>query len=187
MTPRDRTGAAIPRAWQERRELLQGLDAWRMEGRLAIRTGRGGYNGTASWEQADQHLDFRFRGPFGFGGFRIHGDEGRLHIKATGREDMILNDPERDMQAQFGWSLPVYSMRHWMVGVPDPDAPAEETLDGQGRLTDLQQKGWQLRYDGYQTEAGLQLPRKIVMEHGPVTIRVVADRWQVEAPDDDGP
>ena len=39
------------------------------------------------------------------------------------------------MQERFGWSIPVYSMRYWIVGVSDPEEPASEIVDGGGFLT----------------------------------------------------
>jgi len=156
-----------------------------MEGRIALRTGSDGYNGTLSWEQMDDLLDFRFRGPFGFGGFRIHGDLDRLRIKTTSGEELLMTDPEAEMRDRFGWSLPVYSMRFWIVGVSDPGMTADETVDDDGMLLELSQNGWDVSFDGYRVEDGLLLPKKIVMESGDVRIRVVADRWQIALPDPD--
>lgn len=185
VSPRDRIGEALEVEWLERRDLLRQLDDWRMEGRIALRTGRDGYNGTLSWEQMDDLLDFRFRGPFGFGGFRIHGDLDRLRIKTTSGEELLLTDPEAEMRDRFGWSLPVYSMRFWIVGVSDPGMTAEETVDDEGMLLELSQNGWDVSFDGYRVEDGLLLPKKIVMESGEVRIRVVADRWRIALPDPD--
>lgn len=183
MTPRDRIGEALSANWLQRRDFLRQIHDWRMEGRLALRAGSDGYNGSLSWEQLDDDLDFRFRGPFGVGGFRIHGDSDRLRIKTTRGDEFLLTDPEAEMAERFGWSLPVYSMRFWMLGVSDPAAGADETVDDDGVLVELAQGGWLIRYDGYTEKYGTLLPRKIVMESGDVRIRVVADRWTVALPD----
>ena len=67
-----------------------------------------------------------------------------------------------------------------MLGVSDPATEAEETVDEDGLLTELEQNGWQVLYDGYRVNEERVLPRKIVMEKGDVRIRVVTDRWRVE-------
>jgi outer membrane lipoprotein LolB len=165
--------------WVERNERLQEIAEVRMEGRLALNTGRKGYSGTVSWEQNDDLVDFRFRGPFGFGGFRIHGDNERLRIKTTGGDELQLTDPERDMNERFGWSLPVHSMRYWILGVSDPRTVATEAVDDEGLLDVLEQSGWTVRYDGYREASGLVLPRMLEMTSGEVRIKVVADRWDL--------
>ncbi len=181
---RDKMGESVDANWLERRDELRAIEDWKVEGRLGLQAGRDGYNGTLSWEQFGEEVDFRFRGPFGFGGFRIHGDMERLRLKTTTGEELLLDDPEADMQARFGWSIPVYSMRFWMVGVSDPGEPASEIVDNGGLLTALEQHGWSITYDGYREHEGLLLPRKVVMERADVRIRMVADKWELFADDE---
>jgi len=168
--------------WLERREMLQEIEEFRMEGRLSLNTGRRGYSGTVSWEQNDDIVDFRFRGPFGFGGFRIHGDPEQLRVKTTAGDELLLRDPEREMTERFGWSLPVHSMRYWILGVPDPALPASEVPAADGPLESLEQSGWLLHYDSYSEAEGLLLPRRLDMERGEVRIRVMTDRWDIPDP-----
>ena len=180
MSPKNRIGESIEVDWLSHRDAMRQLDDWRMEGRLALKTGPDGYNGMVSWEQLEQNLDFRFRGPFGIGGFRIHGDTEQLRVKTTSGTEFYLTDPESEMTERFGWSVPVHSMRFWILGVADPATQADEDVNQQGLLTELEQDGWLVVYDGYREHEELLLPRKIVMEKGDVRIRVVTDRWRVE-------
>jgi outer membrane lipoprotein LolB len=170
----------VPRVdWLERRDMLREIEEFRMEGRLALNTGRRGYSGTVSWEQNDDIVDFRFRGPFGFGGFRIHGDLDQLRVKTTAGEEFLLRDPELEMTERFGWSLPVHSMRYWILGVSDPGLPAQEVPDGEGLLESMEQAGWVVNFDAYGEIDGLMLPRRLDMERGEVRIRVMSDRWDI--------
>jgi outer membrane lipoprotein LolB len=71
-------------------------------------------------------------------------------------------------------------MRYWMLGVPDPDGKAAETLDaGQQQLELLQQLGWTIDYTGYNETDGMLLPRKLTMEGDGIRIRVIVERWQL--------
>jgi outer membrane lipoprotein LolB len=176
--PADRPGE--PRTdWLERRDMLREIEEFRMEGRLALNTGRRGYSGTVSWEQNDDIVDFRFRGPFGFGGFRIHGDPDQLRVKTTAGDEFLLRDPEAEMTERFGWSLPVHSMRYWILGTSDPGMPASEVPGAEGLLESIEQGGWTVRYDGYGEAEGLLLPRRLDMENGDIRIRVMTDRWEI--------
>lgn len=159
--------------------MLRDIEEFRMEGRLALNTGSRGYSGTVSWEQNDDIVDFRFRGPFGFGGFRIHGDLDQLRVKTTSGDEFLLRDPEQEMTERFGWSLPVHSMRYWILGVSDPALPATEVPGANGLLESMEQAGWLVRYDSFAESEGLVLPRRFDMERGQVRIRVMTDRWDI--------
>jgi outer membrane lipoprotein LolB len=184
-TPPQPTGGIGSGDWPQRRDFLRQLDDWRLEGRVALRTPEDGYNGSLTWKQVHDNLDFRVRGPFGVGGFRIHGDRDWLRIETSRGDEYLLGDPESEMTEEFGWSLPVRSMRFWVLGVSDPATAAEEVVDDEGKLVRLNQGGWAITYDDYEAAAGTLLPRKIVMQNGDVRIRLVADRWTVALPESD--
>lgn len=184
-TPREPVGTGTGLDWDQRRELLRNLEDWRLEGRLALRSGEEGYNGSLNWEQMRDDMDLRVSGPFGVGGFRIYGSIDRLRLETSRGDSYLLQDPESEMVREFGWSLPVGSMRFWVLGVSDPALAAQETVDDQGRLVTLQQAGWAIRYDRYTMSEGTLLPAKMVMENGNVRIRLVTDRWTLSLPDPD--
>ena len=186
-TTPERTGESVEADWLQRRTTLRELEEWRMRGRIALAAGDDGWNGTLTWQQVFEDVDFRFRGPLGIGGFRIHGDPERLRIKTSKGEEHILSDPIEEMRAQFGWSVPVHSMRYWMLGVSDPGLPADETVDDQGRLAELVQLDWEVRYIAYRLYDGTLLPRKLVMESAEVRIRLAVDDWELLSEDADGP
>ena len=165
--------------WKQHKTHMQALDGFRLEGRVALAVGDEAYNGTVTWDQAWDTIDFRFRGPFGLGGIRIHGDEDRIRVKTSAGEEYLLDDPERDMEAQLGWSLPIHSMRAWILGVPDPDREASETLSDD-LLLSLGQAGWTVSYEEYTTTAdGTVVPRKVDMEGEGASLRFVIDEWRL--------
>ena len=175
----ERMGEGVEAQWQSQREKLLELEEWRLRGRIALSTEEEGLNGTLSWQQVYEDVDFRFRGPLGIGGFRIHGDRDRLRVKTSKGKVFFLQDPVVEMQAEFGWSVPVHSMRYWVVGVSDPGLPTNETLGPEGRLTQLEQMEWLVRYTSYRDYDGNILPRKVVMESEAVRIRLAVDEWQL--------
>ena len=124
---------------------------------------------------------------YGDGWMPMSGDPERLRIKTSKGEEHFLSDPIEEMRAQFGWSVPVHSMRYWMLGVSDPGLPADETVDDQGRLAELVQLDWEVRYIAYRLYDGTLLPRKLVMESAEVRIRLAVDEWELLSEDADGP
>jgi outer membrane lipoprotein LolB len=50
-------------------------------------------------------------------------------------------------------------------------------LDKDDRLVYLEQLGWKIRYQSYMKVSGVELPEKIVLEHGKVKIRFIFKKW----------
>lgn len=174
-------------AWGERQGTLAPLDHWTLDGRVAITAGRDGYSGSLSWAQDGAALDFQFKGPFGFGGLRIWGGADSLTVKTHKGETFTVTDPERDFSERLGWSLPIRSMRYWMAGIPAPGSAFEAEVDGAGRPLRLEQQGWTVTYDEYQTVGALELPKRLTIERDTVRIKVIAERWNMKDAGGAGP
>lgn len=178
LQPQQKPDAFSAASWPARRAALQSLAHWRMDGRIALSTAEKGWSGTLTWRQSDQHVDARFRGPLGVGGFHIAGVPGHIELETSDGEHFLLTDPETELEAALGWRVPLASMRYWMLGVADPyGGEAEESLDEQGRLERLEQRDWTVRYTSYRGFDGATLPRKLVMENGELRIRLAIDDW----------
>ena len=54
-----------------------------------------------------------------------------------------------------------------------------------GTLSQLEQQGWQLRYENYRAESApggsVRLPAKLTATRDEVRLRLVIDRWQLGA------
>jgi len=172
--------APDPARWRAHQTAIQSIHTWDAEGRVAADFSGDSASGSVSWSQSYDLIDFRFRGPFGIGGFHIHGDDERLRIQTSRGEDFLLEDPIEDMRAQLGWALPVRAMRYWIVGIPDPGGPARLAFSEDGHLVALEQAGWMVELDEYADVAGFQVPRRINMRGDGIELRFVIDRW---APD----
>ena len=76
--------------------------------------------------------------------------------------------PELLLRRALGWSVPVQSLRHWVLGLPG--RAAAYRLDGYGRLQSLELGGWLVSYDDYVSLAGEQGAKD-------------AGRWRLEGRD----
>ena len=181
-SPQAPTAEDLPSSVPVRRtreaQLLSIAD-WTVGGRIALKAGTDGWNGSLKWTQTTDQLDFRFTAPLGVASFRIQGDPRLLHITLSSGEQYKVTDPVADLHDMFGWSVPVHSMRYWMLGVPDPRSEYSELLDEAGNPSQLEQRGWVVDFDRYREVDGQVLPRRIVMTGHEVRIRVAVDSWQV--------
>jgi outer membrane lipoprotein LolB len=170
----------VPVDWPERRALLQSLDRWTMDGRIAVAAGEEGFSGGFDWAQQGTVADIELSGPVGGPAMaiRIQGDKVVVSVRGTAYED---DEARRYIAERFGpgRSLPIHEMRYWLVGAPAPDAPHEESLGADGLLAGLTQSGWQVRYDRYEPVGAIALPARLEMTSEGMRLRVAVSDWQI--------
>jgi len=107
----------------------------------------------------------------------VTSDGSNLSI-VTSHGDRLDNDAARaELASKLGFDPPLQSLRYWILGVPEPGQPAQESLDAQQRLSALQQDGWQIQYTDYMSVGGEWLPSKLTLQRQGVRLRLVVDGW----------
>lgn len=150
--------------------MLQEWPRFELRGRVAVAAGEEGFTASLRWAQRAERSQIELDGPLGVGGLRLDLAHGRL-------ADEIV---QADLERRLGFSLPVESLRYWMLGVPDPAYGAEERLAvGLGRLESLEQQGWTVIFPAYARVAGVnyELPQRIEATREGVRVRLLVDSW----------
>jgi outer membrane lipoprotein LolB len=174
------SGVSEKMSFEVRQEDLLEWGFWELDGRIGLVVDKDSYNGSLSWEQEGDKLDFRFRGPLGFGGVRIHGVLGEeVRVKTTKGEEFFLQDVESDMQTQLGWSMPIDSLRYWSLGITDPEQDAEVVLNENDLLDELKQGPWKVVYNDYMDVDGVMLPRKFKITGPKTRISMIVNNWTI--------
>ena len=165
-------------AWQQHQLQLEHLDDWSFNGRIAVRDIQDeGWNASLRWLQQDDHYDIQLSGALGQGAVRIHGNGGGAVMEVAGESPRVAPNPEALMQEQLGWHVPVRGLKFWLTGRPGPDAVDIQVVDGLGRLSRLEQDGWEVVYNRYEQVNGMELPRKLEMSNQRLRVRLVIDQW----------
>ncbi len=166
--------------WPVRRMALQALDAWTLDGRIAVAAGENGFTGGFDWAQRGDRADVTLSGPLGGAGLEIHLAGDVLDV-SVGGETYSGDDARRLIEERIGPGrvLPVAEMRYWLVGAPAPGQPHEETLGEDRRLASLSQSGWQVHYGRYDAVGRLVLPLRVEMATEGLRLRVAVSNWRL--------
>jgi len=166
-------------SWEARRAELQARTHFELRGRVAVAAGSEGFNASLHWIQDGARAQLTLAGPLGAGGAQVTATAEDLEL-TTSRGDRLSGEAARtQLAARLGFDPPLSSLRYWVLGVPDPQAPATETLDaGQQRLSALVQEGWQIGYDGYASAGAEVLPARLTLQRDAVRVRLLVDTWQ---------
>ena len=176
--------AALPPAvdagsWPARRAELQALEAWTLDGRVAVATAEEGFSGGLAWRQQGAAAAIDLRGPLGGAGFAIRLDGTQMTVTDADGVSITGEEARNYVASRFGAPLPVAELRYWLVGVPAPDQPYEENIGTDGRLAMLEQAGWRMRYGRYNPVGRVQLPSRIEILTKTARLRLVVSKWSL--------
>lgn len=163
--------------WELRQEVLGNLVDWEFRGRIAVKVGEDGFNGSFNWAQTGDHFYATVGGPLGMGTVVIEGSDDAITLTDKEGNKTALTDPEVDLYDRYGWTIPVASLRYWALGIPDPDLPAETELDEQDRLSTLTQSDWAVKISRYRENAGQEMPRTLTATNPDTRVRMAIHKW----------
>lgn len=168
-------------AWAAHLAQLITLQDWELSGRAGFVDSKDSGSGSLDWKQQGDESSLDFRGPLGAGALHIEGDAHALHVKTSRGDDFVTADPERDLGARLHQPLPVFSLRYWVLGQPDPGADFSKTTDARGELKTLDQSGWHVEYQEYAEVDGYSLPARLSLERDQVHIKLAVSDWTLPA------
>ncbi len=164
-------------AWKVHQANIQGLTNWKLKGRVAGKSNNQGFRAGVQWHQLQSNYVIDLHGPLGRKVAVISGMKGNVQLKTSKGEHFEADNAENLMQELFGYALPVDGLRHWLLGVPDPKQPHNTlVLNEQGRLSQLDQAGWSIKYSRYH-DGSLVLPALIQISNTTVHANIKVDRW----------
>jgi outer membrane lipoprotein LolB len=167
-------------SWEARRPQLQSLQHFALRGRVAVAAGGEGFNASLRWTQEGNRSQVTLGGPLGVGGAQLTASGDDLTVITAHGERIESGAAHAELAARLGFDPPLASLRYWVLGVPDPAQPADESLDPiQQRLSALTQGGWRVEYQSYESARGGEaLPARMTLQRDTVRVRLLVDDWQ---------
>jgi len=165
--------------WEERRPQLQARTHFELQGRVAVAAGAEGFNANLHWIQDGARAQLTLEGPLGVGGAQLTAAGDDLVLTTSRGEQLDSAAAHAQLIARLGFDPPLAALRYWVLGVPEPAAPASEALDSrQQRLSSLTQSGWRIDYNSYVSTSGGTLPARLTLRRDAVRVRLLVDQWQ---------
>lgn len=166
--------------WLARQHAMQQLNNWRCEGRAAILTQDGGGQISFDWLRTPNDQILSIKTPLGQNALQLTiNPSGATLIDHEGQVTQG-EDGEAMLNQALGWSVPIESLRAWLLGLP-ATGDDSYTLDAQGRILTLNSQGWSIEYKRYSETNGpglsMSLPSKFELRRSEMTLRLVIDRW----------
>jgi len=173
------TAARQQAEFKQREAELSGWESWGFTGRLSVDDGQDGGSGRLDWRAGASGSLLSFRGALGQGAWQLElGHEGatlRLSDGSVATEPSVQALLDREV----GWRIPVDALRWWVMGLSAPKPATRPRLEllGDGRLASLEQLGWRVEYQKYQTVESVPMPTRLEASNGAYRVKLAISRW----------
>lgn len=168
--------------WQTHRQQLAQLDEFQLNGRLGVKTADDAWTVNVFWQQQPQRYQLRFTAPMGQGAMLLEGNAQGVVLRTSDKKTYRAANPDALVAEVLEMPLPVTHLYHWVRGLPAPEVPVTAYLTTpNGFLYRLQQAGWTVEFDRYQTVQTVQLPGRLWLSNDQFEARFAISEWHVEA------
>lgn len=167
-------------AYLERASRLDAIPEWGLVGRISLDDGDHGGSGRLQWDVRSDSSELDFHGAMGRGAWHLQiGPDGAILKEANGAEQAAsgVNDLIQD---RMGWPIPVDALQWWVRGLAAPGAIEGQELGPEGLLINLEQFGWSVDFNRYDSVAGVVLPKRLNATRDNYRVKLAISRWQMD-------
>jgi len=171
--------AVAPRLTEVQRQLYS-VNAWKLEGRIAVKAGDEGWNANLFWEHEGGQDRLRIYGPFSQGAVSIIVQSDLVYINEGNGVVTRSSDPDDLLKKKLGFAVPLRSLRYWVLGLPAPDIDYQAKVDAEGGFTGFEQQAWVLGFENFEKVANFIMPQKITILGNVVRLKLVVDEFVIK-------
>jgi outer membrane lipoprotein LolB len=165
--------------WPERVSSLSKAQHWDIHAVMAMQVPARHEGGSLHLAWCQQRGDYTIQlfGPLGVNSMQLEGGTHGVSLKAADGRQWTAPTPERLLEEQTGWRLPVSYLYYWIRGLPAPVAIVKQQWDSQHRLYQLIQQGWTVTFLRYTFSGCLEVPEKLMLDNQSVKIKIFINQW----------
>ncbi|ADZ42323.1 TPA: lipoprotein insertase outer membrane protein LolB [Yersinia enterocolitica] len=169
--------------WRQHEQQLQQLSQFQTRGAFAYLSEKQKVYARFFWQQtAPERYRLLLTNPLGSTELELVVQPGVTQLTDNQGKRYVSNDPQEMIQKLTGMSIPLESLRQWILGLPGDTT--DFTLDDKYRLKQLtyQQDGvtWVVDYQEYNTQITPALPSRMELSQGGQRIKLKMDNWTVK-------
>ncbi|MDX2346172.1 MAG: lipoprotein insertase outer membrane protein LolB [Legionella sp.] len=155
------------------------LSTWQITGAVAAKTKNKSWTASLDWKQQSlNRYRLRLYGPLGGGSVLVE-KNGRIITYQDGQKKIKTTDIDQLLYKETGVRVPLHNLYYWVRGVKAPGAIQSTEYDAKGHLIILKQGGYTIRYEGYQTVKGRDLPTKLRVTGSRGSLKLVIKHWEI--------
>lgn len=162
------------------RESLYALKVWRMDGRIGVQTAHDAWQANLYWEHDPNQDRLRISGPLSQGMVSIVLQKDLIYINEGNGVTQLSRDPDAALRERLGFTVPLSSLRSWILGVPDPAQGYVPLSAGEGTPGGFRQSGWVVSLDQLMSAGSHSVPRKLRVQGLGIKLKIIADTWEIK-------
>ncbi len=151
-----------------------------INGRVSVNHHGERHSAGLRWTHSVQSDEILLLTPLGQTAARVYRDASHATLD-DGNKHYQDADAEALMQQVLGWQLPLHFLHHWVLGMADPDSPAQIEHADDGRISVLRQDGWEVHYLKYAQDGPDSLPSRLQLLYADLQIQLLIDEWDWHA------
>jgi len=143
-----------------------------LNGRISVKHLETRQSAGLRWTHQAQSDEILLLTPLGQTAARVYRDDQNATLDEGGKHYQDV-DAESLMEQVLGWHLPLNGLHHWVLGMADPDSPAQIERADNGQISVLRQDGWEVRFLRYADS----LPARLQLSHEDLQVQLLIDEW----------
>jgi outer membrane lipoprotein LolB len=168
------------RLWLEHQLAVGKIQSWNIKGRVAVKNDRESGTVTLLWDQFISNYELRFIAPLGQGTYILTGSPGGVVMKDPKNKITMAETAEQILREGLGWDVHLDGLKYWVRGLPEPDIRYSELLlDDKGRLSNMEQSGFNISVSKYIEQEGVSLPEKLTIKSDNLKLKVIIQNWEI--------
>lgn len=166
--------------WLQHQIAVSGVTSWNINGRIAVKNDKQSGTVTLFWNQFLSNFELRFIAPLGQGTYILSGTNDGVVMKDPKNNIVRAETPEMLLYEGLGWDVHLDGLKYWVRGLPEPGINYSQlTLDDKGRLSNMEQSGFNVSVSRYTEQNGVSLPNKLSIKSDNIQLKVVIQNWDI--------